>query len=108
MAESSTQYLSIGDYICLFYVKLSLNLCAEGILTDDICIGEMANSFSDCLFQVQLQRQYSAAAELDHFLETHHEQIDPVGSDIGVEDAATKRSYIKYIILNFTYIIIFN
>lgn len=90
MADSSTQYLSIGDYICLFYVKLSLNLCAEGILTDDVCVGEMANSFSDCLFQVQLQRQYSAASELDDFLQKHHDPLESK-SDLGAEDAATKR-----------------
>ena len=73
---TDTTYLSIGDYICLLYVKLSVNLCAEGILTDDICVGDMLNSFDDCFFQVQLQRQYSAAAELENFLANQGDAVN--------------------------------
>jgi hypothetical protein len=67
---SETIYLSIGDYICLYFVKQTAYLCAEGILTEDLYVGgeQILSAFDDCLFQVQLQRQYSAASELQEFL----------------------------------------
>jgi hypothetical protein len=88
MTETTT-YLSIGDYVCLFYVKLSSNLCAEGILGDDINVGDKVESFDDCLFQVHLQRQYSASNELSLFLGPGSDTASK--SEINMEDLATKR-----------------
>ena len=76
-SSSETQYLSVGDIVCLFYVKLGANLCSEGILNDDVLVSEVnRKQFSDCLFQVHSKKEYSAAAELEHFLE-FQENTDP-------------------------------
>lgn len=45
-------------------------LCAEGILLEDIISNDHVRVLDDCLFCVHLQRQYSAARELDEFLKT--------------------------------------
>ena len=42
-------------------------LCSEGILLEDLIISDLANT-EDSVFCIHLQRQYSAAKELDDFL----------------------------------------
>ena len=65
MAE--TPHLKIGDYIHLKYVKLNGYLTAEGVLQDELYCDAKPGDFDEVLFQVQLQRQYSAAYELNLF-----------------------------------------
>jgi hypothetical protein len=60
--------LRIGDYITLKNIKHNGLLCAEGILQEDLVIEEIIRVFDDSLFCVHLQRQYSAARELEDFL----------------------------------------
>jgi hypothetical protein len=60
-------YLKIGDYITLKNPKLERYLSAEGILIEDLVATDSLISFEDCLFCVNLQRQYSAARELEEF-----------------------------------------
>ena len=80
-SSSETQYLSVGDIVCLFYVKLGANLCSEGILNDEVLVSEVnRKQIGDCLFQVHSKKEYSAAAELEHFLESH-ENIDHDSND---------------------------
>jgi hypothetical protein len=60
--------LRIGDFVTFKNIKHNGLLCAEGILLEDLIIHENIKSFDDALFCVHLQRQYSAARELDDFL----------------------------------------
>jgi hypothetical protein len=62
--------LKIGDYITIKNLFLNYYLCAEGILVEDIVVGEKSAAFEDSLFCIFLQRQYSAARELDEFMRT--------------------------------------
>ena len=69
--STSTQgVLKIGDYITIKNLFLNFYLCAEGILVEDIVVDQKSSSFEDSLFCIYLQRQYSAARELDEFLRT--------------------------------------
>jgi hypothetical protein len=43
-------------------------LSAEGILSEDITVDDKVKVLDDCLFCIHLQRQYSAARELEDFL----------------------------------------
>lgn len=60
--------LRIGDYVTFKNVKHSSLLCAEGILLEDLIVDEHVRVLDDCLFCVHLQRQYSAARELEDFI----------------------------------------
>lgn len=59
--------LRIGDYVTFKNVKHSTLLCAEGILLEDIIANDKVKVLDDCLFCIHLQRQYSAARELEEF-----------------------------------------
>lgn len=48
-------------------IKHNSLLCAEGILLEDLIVDENVKVLEDCLFCVHLQRQYSAARELEEF-----------------------------------------
>ncbi len=63
-----TEVLRIGDYVTFKSVKHEGLLSAEGILKEDIYMEENINFFNDSLFCIHLQRQYSAARELDEFI----------------------------------------
>lgn len=60
--------LRIGDFVTLKVAKQGGLLCAEGILLHDLSLVEMPKVFDDALFCIHLQRQYSAAKELEEFL----------------------------------------
>jgi hypothetical protein len=62
-----TNTLKIGDYVTFKSVKYDSFLTAEGILLEDLNISN-GGMFDDCIFCVHLQRQYSAARELNDFL----------------------------------------
>jgi hypothetical protein len=63
--------LRIGDYVTFKNIKHNGLLCAEGILLEDLIVEENIRVFDDSLFCVHLQRQYSAARELDDFLKSN-------------------------------------
>lgn len=63
--------LRIGDYITLKNVAIDSYLCTEGILQENIQVNDNLTQFDDYLFCVHLQRQYSAAKELDDFLKSN-------------------------------------
>ena len=73
--------LCIGDLVSLRSVKFEAFLGAEGILIEDLIVSDDAADFDDCIFAVHLQRQYSAAHELESFLESRKE-------DEAMDDAA--------------------
>lgn len=60
--------LRIGDYVNFKAAKFGGSLCAEGILLQDLGVVETPKVFDDSLFCIHLQRQYSAAKELEEFL----------------------------------------
>ena len=64
---TETAHLKIGDYVHLKFIKLNGFLSAEGVLEDELYCDNNVEDFDDVLFQVQLQRQYSAAYELNLF-----------------------------------------
>ena len=68
--------LKIGDYVTIKHFKLDHYLSADGILSEDAVASNSLSSFEDCLFSVQLQRQYSAAKELDVFMESLNGETD--------------------------------
>ena len=78
--------LKIGDYVTLRTPKFDSFLGAEGILNDGLVVSNRVNEFDDNIFCVHLQRQYSAAKELEHFLETY--QIDEFDDE---QDENTKQ-----------------
>lgn len=46
-------------------------LFAEGILLEDVAVNDALSSFEDALFCIHLQRQYSAALELEKCIQAH-------------------------------------
>jgi hypothetical protein len=67
MTSSATCVL-IGDIVTIKSLKHRYYLTAEGILDDELYIGEN-HVFENNLFQVCIPRQYTAAMELDEFME---------------------------------------
>ena len=65
----SPDCLKIGDFITLRNAKLDCYMCGEGILVEDVVVSDSIDLFEDALFCIQLQRQYSAARELEEFTE---------------------------------------
>ena len=70
----------MGDLITLKSVLRDGYLSAEGILADYIYVQNDLDLFDECIFMVQLQRQYCASSELDRYLSTfvtdQDEEID--------------------------------
>jgi hypothetical protein len=65
--------LKLGDYIILRTDTFDLStgyLGSEGIIVDDLFLESDSKNISDCLFCVHPQRNYSAAKELQSFLDT--------------------------------------
>ena len=69
----SLDCLRIGDYITLKTQKYDSFMLADGILIENPMVSETSNisSFEDALFCIYYQRQYSAARELEEFLEAN-------------------------------------
>lgn len=61
--------LKIGDCVTLKNLHYHSYLCGEGIIVDGLYMQDNMNYFDDCIFRVQLQRQYCASLELDSYAE---------------------------------------
>ena len=61
--------MRIGDLITIKSNKFKKNASAEGLLDDSVHMFDDGNSFENCWFQVCLPRQYSAAHELEEFIQ---------------------------------------
>jgi hypothetical protein len=59
--------IKIGDVITLKFLKHQSFLSSEGIMVEDILISNNHKYFEEHLFQIYVQRQYSATNELDEF-----------------------------------------
>ncbi len=68
--------MKIGDYITLRSAQFSAYLAAEGILLQDLTVNNELSFFDDYIFAIHLQRQYSAARELEDFLEKNQTDIE--------------------------------
>jgi hypothetical protein len=84
---SKDNILRIGDNITLKFPKHQAFLSAEGILVEDVYVSPTISYFEEHLFQIYVQRQYSATNELDEFLEAN-------GGDPNIMDPATS-SYME-------------
>jgi hypothetical protein len=67
----SADALKIGDVIHIKNLKMDCMLFAEGILLEDVAVNDALSSFEDALFCIHLQRQYSAALELEKCVQMH-------------------------------------
>lgn len=70
MTDRDRDALKIGDLITLKSVLREGYLSAEGILADYVYIQDDLSLFDECIFMVQLQRQYCASSELERYLST--------------------------------------
>ena len=77
-------------------------MCGEGILVEDVVVSDSLNLFEDSLFCIQLQRQYSAARELEEFL-------DLCASEGGMQSHTTEKYFnvlkVHYALNNYTFFI---
>lgn len=80
-------FLRIGDYVTFKNIKFDNLICAEGILLEDVIAQENVRVFDDTLFCVHLQRQYSAARELEEFLASNKLDLNRI------EDPNTAKYY---------------
>lgn len=60
--------LKIGDYVCFKNTTMDAFLCAEGILDENVIVQTSLAAFENGIFQVHLQRQYSALTEYNLFM----------------------------------------
>jgi hypothetical protein len=61
--------LCIGDYITLKNPRYEGSLMAYGFLDDKSYLESSIDAFENCIFQICIANQYSAAKELNEFLE---------------------------------------
>ena len=66
--EKGATKLKIGDYVCFKNPKMDAFLCAEGILDENVIVENALAAFENAIFQIHLQRQYSALTEFNSFL----------------------------------------
>lgn len=83
--------LKIGDYITLRTIRIDGFLGAEGILDQRCMVFTEPENFDDCRFQIWNQNQYSAAKELQEYVELM-EQQDAMTADLASDDAGSQMS----------------
>lgn len=87
----TSSFVRIGDFVTFKNIKVDDFLSAEGILTDDIVVGQF-DSFDSSLFQICLPRQYSASKELAEFLRIR-ELESHEGEDLDERDIASSEKH---------------
>lgn len=88
--------LKIGDYVCFKNAKLDSFLCAEGILDENVIVEASLSAFESGIFQVHLQRQYSALTEFNSFVKENPNADKS-------EDVGTLKYYKALLVNNFNY-----
>eukprot|EP01038_Epipyxis_sp_PR26KG_P007796 gene7796-10591_t len=78
--------IRIGDIITLKFPKYQSYLSAEGILVEDVGVSSSTKLFEEHLFQIYVQRQYSATNELEEFTKYYQD-------DMETSDPSTKNHY---------------
>ena len=91
MAE--TPHLKVGDYIHLNFVKINSFLSAEGVLSENLFVTDSVEFLENILFQIHLQRQYSAAVELEIFNERRRESPEIGKLTTGAQDKRSKKHH---------------
>lgn len=71
-------YLRIGDFVTLKFLKYSAFLSAEGILVEDVGVTSSIKPFEDNIFQITIQLQYSAANGFHEFIENYPGNISEI------------------------------
>ena len=75
----SSESLKIGDYVTFMDVALGgVFLSVEGILSFDFGVAEDLSELWDSIYCVHLQRQYSAARELNAFMEKYNMDVSNI------------------------------
>lgn len=74
-------YVRIGDYITLKFLKHNTYLSAEGILVEDVFVSSSLKFFEENLFQIYTQRQYSATNELEEFMSNFDSENEKINLD---------------------------
>lgn len=89
-----TDSLKIGDYV-IFSDTVGCFLSVEGILLEELVAVDTITSLHDSVFCVHLQRQYSAARELNAFLEKYGMDVKNITDDSELKylQALEVRSY---------------
>eukprot|EP01031_Cornospumella_fuschlensis_P043163 gene43163-52757_t len=64
----------VGDYVSLRFAKYQSFLSAEGILAEDLYVSQDMLFFEEHVFQLYVQRQYSATNELEDLLKRDSEE----------------------------------
>ena len=62
-------FLRYGDYLTLKSLRWQSYLSGQGILNNDVFMNDSLASFEDHVFQVVIQRQYSAKNEYEDYIE---------------------------------------
>ena len=78
--------MRIGDLVTLKVQKNQSYLSGEGILVEDLYVSKSMKSFEEHVFQIYIQRQYSATNELDEFM--GRLRVSGVASNGGLDQAA--------------------
>ena len=93
--------------IFINFVKINSYLCAEGVLSENLFVTDSVEYLENILFQIHLQRQYSAAVELDLFTERRKEIMNEVSESSdesgALDDKRSKKqqkALIKVVIMN--------
>ncbi len=86
-STTKDNFLRIGDYVSFKFPKHQAYLSAEGILDEDVYVSPLVSFFEEHVFQIYVQRQYSATNELEEFLEAN-------GADVNLSDPASS-SYME-------------
>lgn len=72
----------VGDYVSFKFPKYQCYLSAEGILVEDVFVSPDLTYFDEHVYQIYVQRQYSATNELEEFIRVNGE--DTAGQDASV------------------------
>ena len=87
--QISDNLLRYGDLVTLRSTRWSSYLSSDGTLNDDVFVSDQMDSFEDHLFQLTIQRQYSAKNEYEDFLLRRH-QLMASGEAVAADDSSRK------------------
>lgn len=79
-------HIRIGDYVTLKYLKRQAYLNAEGIIVLDVDVSSSLKYFEEHLFQIYVQKQYSATNELDQFTDINAVQLEEEVQDKAIKN----------------------
>lgn len=87
MVDNENNAFRIGDHITLRCPKHGVYMSSEGILLEDFGASKDPFSFEDHVFQIFIQRQYSATNEVEDFLDFFEGDVSRI------QDASVRKHY---------------